>query len=199
MSRSLLGRGLAAIVVAVGAASVVAAPASAHTGLPVAGAVDGLSHPLAGMDHLLAMVAIGVVAATARDRRVAWFTPLAFVAGMVLGGLVGFAGIAAPGIEIAIAVSVIVLGALIAVRTQGAGMWLPLVAAAFGALHGHAHGAELPAGAVPLAYMAGFVATTVALHLAGTGIGVGLGRAPAARVATGLAVSVTGVVLAAAL
>lgn len=199
MARAALGRGGLAVAAAAVTVLLGAAPAAAHTGLPAAGAVDGLSHPLSGLDHLLAMVAVGVVAAMVRNRRVAWLTPVGFVAGMIVGGLAGFAGITAPGIEVGIAASVAVLGVFIAVRSEGPGSWLPLVMAVFGAMHGQAHGAELPAGAAPLAYMAGFVATTAALHLAGTGIGVALGRVPRARVVAGLAVSMTGVLLAAAL
>lgn len=201
MTRPVLSRGTAVVVVVAAATSSwTAAPALAHTGLPAAGALDGATHPLSGLDHLLAMVAVGVVAAMIRDRRVAWLTPLGFVAGMIVGGLAGVAGVTAPGIEVGIAVSVVVLGVFVALRSEGFGSWwLPLVMAVFGALHGQAHGAELPAGAAPLAYMAGFVATTAALHLAGTGIGAALGRVPRARVVAGLAVSVTGVLLAAAL
>ncbi|MCE7885708.1 MAG: urease accessory protein [Actinobacteria bacterium ATB1] len=173
----------------------VAGPAGAHTGLPAGGAVDGLTHPLLGLDHFLAMVAVGVLAATARDRRIAWFTPVGFIVGMIVGGLLGFSGLDAPFIESAIALSVVALGALIIVRTENSGLWVPLLAAIFGALHGHAHGAELPEGAAPLAYLAGFVAATAALHLAGTGLGVGLRRAPAIRVVAGAFVSTVGVLL----
>lgn len=195
MTHQVVGRGVAAIAVVAVTSLVGAAPATAHTGMPAAGAVDGLAHPLAGVDHLLAMVAVGVVAATIRDRRVAWLVPLGFVAGMIVGGLTGFAGVTAPGVEVGVAVSVVVLGALIALRAEPVGKLLPLIGAAFGALHGHAHGAELPSGAAPLAYMAGFVVASAALHLAGTGIGVALDRVPRARVVAGSAVSATGVLL----
>lgn len=183
------------VVVVAATSSGTAAPALAHTGLPAAGALDGAIHPLSGLDHLLAMVAVGVVAATIRDRRVAWLTPFGFVAGMIAGGLAGFAGATVPGLEIAIAASVVCLGLYVTMSSGGAGMWLPLAAIALGALHGQAHGAELPTGAAPVAYMAGFVAATAALHLAGTGVGVALDRLPRARRVAGLAVSATGVLL----
>lgn len=195
MNLSLPRRVLASAAGAAAASLLVASPAAAHTGLPAGGAVDGLTHPLLGLDHLLAMVAVGVLAATARDRRIAWLTPAGFISGMIIGGLLGFAGVDAPFIELAIASSVVALGALIVIRTENSGLWLPLLAVAFGAVHGHAHGAELPTDAVPIAYMAGFVMATVSLHLAGTGIGLGLRRAPAVRVAAGALVSTVGVLL----
>jgi urease accessory protein len=188
-------KALAAASGALGALLLVASPASAHAGLPADGALDGVVHPLLGIDHLLAMVAVGVLAAMAASRRVAWITPLAFLGGMVLGGLVGFAGVEAPAVEVVIALSVISLGVLVVVHTDNTGLWLPVLAAAFGAAHGHAHGAELPAGAAPLAYLVGIVATTVVLHLSGTGIGLALRRAPVVRVAAGTLVTTAGVLL----
>lgn len=186
---------VAALAGATAAAVMVAEPAWAHTGLPAGGALDGAVHPFLGVDHLLAMVAVGVLAATAKDRRVAWWTPIGFVAGMIAGGVVGLVGVEVPAVEVAIAGSVIALGILIITVTHNAGLWLPVLAAAFGAAHGHAHGAELPAGAVPLAYVTGFVAATAALHLSGTAVGLGLRRLPSVRVAAGAAVSTAGVLL----
>ncbi len=167
----------------------------AHTGLPTNGFTDGVIHPLAGLDHLLAMVAVGVLAATAGDRRIAWSTPLAFIAGMIGGGVLGLVGISLPAAEVVIATSVVALGLLIVVATHQSGIWLPILAAAMGAAHGHAHGAELAAAAVPLAFVSGFVLATAALHLTGTGVGLALRRAPAVRVAAGALVSTAGVVL----
>ncbi|MEJ5256021.1 MAG: HupE/UreJ family protein [Acidimicrobiales bacterium] len=194
-SRASFRRRAAGAAGAVAAVLCVAEPAAAHTGLPTDGALDGLAHPLLGLDHLLAMIAVGVLAATARDRRVAWLTPAGFVTGMVIGGLVGLSGVEAPFLEVGITASVVALGALIVIRAAEAGLWLPLLAACFGALHGHAHGAELPSDAAPLAYLAGFVLSTLVLHLAGTGIGLGLRRAPVVRVAAGSFVSAMGVLL----
>lgn len=168
-----------------------AAPAAAHTGLPAGGAGDGLLHPVLGWDHLLAMVAVGVVAATVAGQRVAWWVPAGFFGGMTVGGLAGLLGLGAPLVETAIAMSVVALGGLVVAGR----VWLPAVAAVFGAAHGHAHGAELPAGAVPAAYVAGFVAATAALHLLGAAVGIGLRRAPVLRVVGGAAVTVAGVLL----
>jgi len=176
------------------AVAVAATPAGAHTGLPAGGLVDGLVHPVAGPDHLIAMLAVGVLAATAAER-VAWWVPVGFVAGMIAGGLVGMGTGPVAVIETGIVASVVVLGGLIAVIRRTDGWWLPLVAATFGALHGHAHGAELPDGAAPVAYLVGFVAATAALHVAGTGVGLLVRHRAPARLAAGAMVSATGAAL----
>ena len=168
-------------------ATALAGPALAHTG---AGAVHGfgagLLHPLFGVDHVLAMVAVGLWAGLTGGRaRFAY--PLAFVGMMVLAGLWGMSGSSLPGVEIGIAVSVVVLGLAIALRATP-----PLAAGAaacaiFAIFHGHAHGAELPQGASGLGYALGFVLATAALHGAGLGLaGLLAARAPLlARVAGG--------------
>jgi urease accessory protein len=168
-------------------ATALAGPALAHTG---AGAVHGfgagLMHPLFGVDHVLAMVAVGLWAGLTGGRaRFAY--PLAFVGMMVLAGLWGMSGEALPGVEIGIAVSVVVLGLAIALKASP-----PLAAGAaacaiFAIFHGHAHGAELPAGASGLGYALGFVLSTAALHGAGlAAAGVLAARAPLlARIAGG--------------
>lgn len=134
----------------------------------------GWLHPLGGADHVLAMVAVGLWAATAAqgpdaDRRGLWALPLAFVAAMVLGGALGAAGVSLPGVEPVILASGIVLGLAVALALRPAlGLALPLVAG-FGLMHGHAHGVEGPAHGL-LAYATGFVLATAALHLAGIGL-----------------------------
>ncbi len=168
-------------------ASALAGPALAHTGVgAVHGFGAGLLHPLFGVDHLLAMVAVGLWAGLTGGRaRLAY--PLAFVGMMVLSGLWGMSGAALPGVEIGIAVSVVVLGLAIALRATP-----PLAAGAaacaiFAIFHGHAHGAELPQGASGLGYALGFVLATAALHGAGLALAELLAaRAPLlARVAGG--------------
>jgi urease accessory protein len=168
-------------------ASVLAGPALAHTGVgAVHGFGAGLLHPLFGVDHVLAMVAVGLWAGLTGGRaRFAY--PLAFVGMMVLSGLWGMSGAALPGVEIGIAVSVVVLGLAIALRATP-----PLAAGAaacaiFAIFHGHAHGAELPQGSSGLGYALGFVLATAALHGAGLGLaGLLAARAPLlARVAGG--------------
>lgn len=167
-----------ALPIACGLATLLfAAPAQAHTGIgATAGLAAGLAHPLLGLDHLLAMVAVGLLAAQ-QGGRALWAVPACFVAAMAGASLVGMAGIALPLVELGIAASVIVLGAAIALRrTVPAGLAMAL-AGGFALFHGHAHGAEIPAAANALAYGAGFVAATVALHAAGIGLGLAARKA----------------------
>jgi urease accessory protein len=148
--------------------------AQAHTGHAADGVLAGMLHPFGGMDHLLAMIAVGIwgVQTALRDRRAVWLVPLAFVAVMVAGGALALAGLRLPLVEVGIAGSVVVLGALVLTAPR-LPVWMPMaVAGAFGLFHGVAHGAELPAGAAPMAYVAGFVAATMALHVLGVGIGL---------------------------
>ena len=173
-----------------------AQPAGAHVGQDGGGAVDGLTHPLFGPDHLVAMLAVGALAAIATDRRIAWLTPIGFVTGMLVGALLGFASVGLPAVELVIGTSVVVLGGLLIVLTnRNPGLWLPALAVAFGVAHGHAHGSELPSATTPLVFVAGFVATTLVLHLAGTAVGLGLRRTPSIRVTAGATASALGVAL----
>ena len=132
------------------------------------GFVDGLLHPLFGVDHLAAMVAVGLWAALTGGRAL-WAFPLAFVAAMALAGLAGAGQAPMPGVEPVILASVIVIGAAAALALR-----LPMGAALaalalFGAAHGYAHGVEGPAVA---GYPAGFVLATLGLHAAGLAIGL---------------------------
>lgn len=148
-----------------------AGSASAHPGHGAASLAEGLAHPL-GLDHLLAMVAVGLWSAAALPRERQWAGPLAFLAAMSAGALLAFAGLALPFVEAGIAASVLLFGAMLAfARRVPAGTGLALIAAA-AALHGFAHGAELPLGASVAGYALGFLATTAALH--GSGLAVGL-------------------------
>ena len=167
----------------------------AHVGQPIHNLYDGLLHPFTGIDHLLAMVSVGVLAALSNSKRIAWFTPLAFVGGMVAGGAAGMAGFSVPAIDSFIAITVVALGVLLALRSTGNTSWLPLIALAFGALHGIAHGTEAPFALNPLAYIAGFVFATAALHAGGAIGGWSLRRTALARVATGTLVSGAGLLL----
>ncbi|KZE34367.1 HupE/UreJ family protein [Chelatococcus daeguensis] len=155
---------------ALGVLTLAASPALAHTGAGAAASfMDGFLHPLGGLDHVLAMVAVGLWAGVSGGRAV-WSYPLAFLSFMVVGGLFGIADVGLPAVEIGIALSVVVLGAALAF-----GLKLPAAAgaalvAAFAVFHGHAHGAEMAAGADAAGYAVGFVAATALLH----GIGIGL-------------------------
>lgn len=154
--------------------------ASAHPGL--GGAHDlahGFVHPFGGLDHVLAMVAVGLFAAHLGGRAL-WLVPASFVLAMAAAGLLGMAGFGMPFVEAGIALSVIVLGAALAFRLR-----LPVAAAmalvgVFAVFHGHAHGTEMPEIVAGLAYGLGFVAATALLHAAGLGVGLLLGRAEGA-------------------
>jgi len=135
------------------------------------GLIAGFLHPLSGLDHLLAMTAVGLFAAHLGGRAL-WAVPAAFVAVMALGGICGFAGLSLPFAETAIALSVAVFGLLIfsgIAPPVGAAMTLVGLFAFF---HGHAHGAEMPANASWLVYGIGFTTATALLH--GFGIALGL-------------------------
>jgi urease accessory protein len=170
---------------------VVPALAHAHTGVGHShGFLDGLNHPVHGLDHLLAMIAVGLWAAQLGGRAI-WAVPASFVGVMALGGLLGVAGWPLPMVETGILLSVFLLGLLIAFAVR-LPLWAGAALVAFFALfHGYAHGAEMPAGASSAWYAGGFVLATAALHLAGIGLGIALKNvpfAPALRVAGALVI-----------
>src|SRR5262249_3958276 len=132
----------------------------AHTGVGAAqGFGSGLAHPLTGLDHVLAMVTVGLWAAQQGGRRV-WLLPLGFMAVMIGGAALGAAGVALPGAERGIALSVLVLGALVAGCVRLPALAGALLVGAFAIVHGHSHGAEMPATAGGLSYAAGFLGST---------------------------------------
>ena len=137
--------------------------ALAHPGHDHAGVMSGIAHPVFGLDHLLAMLAVGLWAAqqtgTAR-----WALPLTFVATMLVGGLLGFAGIELPLLETGIAGSVLALGLLVALAVRPPVAVAAALTALFALSHGVAHGLELPVLSSPWGYAAGFIAATAALH-----------------------------------
>lgn len=201
LGKSKLGR---AVVPALLLASL-AVPALAHPGHPdgavhAAGFAGGFAHPFGGFDHLLAMLAVGLWAAqsaTRADNRSAlWLLPAAFVLPMGAGFLLALGGVALPGVEAGIALSVLILGLAVAFAVR-----LPLVAAMavtalFALLHGHAHGVEMGEGSA-IAYAAGMLLATALLHAVGL-IGAGLARqltVPALTRAAGAAVAVAGVAI----
>lgn len=151
-------------------------PALAHTGGAIAGDfTSGFEHPVKGLDHLLAMLAVGLWGAQIGGRSI-WTLPVAFPLVMAAGGLVGAARIPVPHVELAIALSVLGLGAAIALAFKPV-EWLAIAAVGvFALFHGYAHGAELPTAVDPAAYGVGFVVATGLIHLAGIGIGLLLGR-----------------------
>lgn len=154
--------------------------AQAHPGHGASGFTPGLTHPLMGLDHLLAMVAVGLWAAQLGDRA-RWAVPASFVGVMSLGGALAMSGWTLPGVEMGILASVLVLGVLVAAAVR-----LPLavsstVVGVFALFHGFAHGAEMPANASGLAYGAGFAVATALLHAVGFAFGSFKQTAPALR------------------
>ncbi len=145
--------------------------AFAHTGVgQTIGFAHGFAHPVSGLDHVLAMILVGVLAWQLGGRAL-WLVPTTFVSVMAIGGALGMMGISVPFVEAGIAFSVIVLGAVVAL-----GIRAPLAIAAgvvglFAIFHGHAHGSEMPAAAGGIAYAAGFMLATATLHIAGIALG----------------------------
>jgi urease accessory protein len=177
--------------------------ALAHTGVgDASGFAHGMMHPLGGIDHILAMVAVGLFAAHLGGRAL-WLVPASFVTMMAAGGALGFLGVQIPFVEAGIALSVIVLGAVLALQVS-----LPLAGAMglvglFAIFHGHAHGAEMPNDVSALGYGGGFLLATALLHAVGVGLGLALARmsaGPMRRISQlgGAAIVVAGLVLLAA-
>ena len=146
-------------------------PVFAHEGGGIVGGFkSGFMHPLLGPDHILAMVAVGIWGAFL-GRPAIWVLPVVFPLVMAFGGALGVLGVPMPGAEIGIALSSVVLGAMI-LFAQRPPLWVAaVVVGIFAIFHGHAHGVELPDAADPVAYSLGFVVATGALHLAGIGLG----------------------------
>ncbi len=146
-------------------------PALAHEGAGIVGGFkSGFMHPLLGVDHILAMVAVGIWGAFL-GRPAIWVLPVVFPLVMAFGGALGVMGVPLPGAEIGIALSSVILGGMI-LFAQRPPLWVAaVVVGIFAVFHGHAHGVELPNAADPVAYSLGFVVATGALHLIGIGFG----------------------------
>ena len=180
--------------------ALVPSAAFAHTGTGGAtGFPHGFLHPITGLDHVLAMVMVGVLAWQLGGRAL-WLVPATFVLVMAIGGAIGVAGIGVPFVEAGIALSVVVLGAIVALSVS------PPIAAAVGLVslfaifHGHAHGAEMPELAAATAYGFGFILGTALLHAFGLGLGLLTSRSsnsqgPAMVRAGGAAAALAGVAI----
>lgn len=178
MASSLRRHALLALIVSVTFLFlfVAAAPAYAHlVGGHAKGWRAGLEHPFSGVDHIVAMVAVGIWAAQI-GRSAVWVMPAVFLLTMVGGALVSFAGLTLPGIEDGVALSVAVLGVLLAVAARPRPLTAALLVGGFGFFHGYAHGAQMPESATPMLYGLGFVAATALLQLLGIGLGLGAQR-----------------------
>ena len=176
--------------------AVTTTPALAHTGMhPTSGFAAGFLHPVGGLDHMLAMVGVGLFAA-ALGRSALIALPGSFVLMMMAGGVIGTAGLDVPAVELAIAASVVAMGAAVAL-----GWSWPVSAAAmlvgfFALFHGYAHGAEIPSEAASLPYGMGFALTSAALHAIGIFLNrMVLGDGKATR-ALGTAIAIAGLMLA---
>ena len=156
--------------------------AFAHPGIGDAhGFVAGFAHPLGGLDHILAMVTVGIFAWQLGGRAL-WLVPATFVLAMAAGGALGMAGVPVPFAEVGIAASVIVLGAVVAFARKAPVAIVGLVGV-FAMFHGHAHGTEMPLDASGGTYAAGFLLATALLHAAGIALGFAIGRIAHGRAA----------------
>ncbi len=170
------------------------ATASAHTETgALGGFVSGFTHPLTGLDHMVAMVAVGLWGAFLGGRAM-WMLPVVFPVVMAFGGALGVLGVPFPAVETGIAVSGVVLGLMVAFAVKPP-LWVAaLIVGLFGMFHGHAHGTELPATTNAPAYSVGFVVSTGLLHLSGIALGL-LVRWPWGKIvvrAGGFAIAVVG-------
>jgi urease accessory protein len=157
-------------------ALVLSSTAVAHTGTGLAGGfVPGFLHPFSGLDHLLAMICVGLWGAFL-GRPLIHVLPVVFPALMVSGAALGMFAVPVPPVAIGIALSVLVLGSCIALGVRAPVWAASLIVAVFALFHGYAHGKELPSAADPIGYSAGFTLATGALHVAGIGIGCLHGR-----------------------
>lgn len=174
--------------------------ALAHTGQDTAsGLSHGIMHPLGGLDHILAMVLVGILAFQIGGRAI-WLLPLSFLAAMAGAGLLGMAGVFVPFVEQGIMLSIVVLGAVVAFGFVAPVSLAAILVGLFAVFHGYAHGAEMPETASGLAYGAGFLAATALLHALGIGIGALFAHLAKARGLdlarwVGSAASLTGIAL----
>ena len=159
---------------AVGALVVLMAPSLAHAHVGVgdaSGFFSGLAHPVIGLDHLCAMLAVGLWAAQ-RGGRAIWLVPVVFLAVMAVGGMLGMMAVAIPYVETGVVASILILGVMVAAAVR-----LPLAASVLivgllALVHGHAHGSEMPATASGVLYGLGFMATTAVIQMCGIGAGL---------------------------
>jgi urease accessory protein len=165
---------------ALGLAILLATTTTAHAhseGGLAGGFLSGFFHPINGIDHVIAMVAVGLWGAFLGSPAL-WVLPMVFPLVMTIGGALGVMGVPVPAVETGIAVSAIALGGVVAGAVRPP-LWVAAVlVGVFAIFHGHAHGTELPSAADPIAYSLGFVTATGLLHLAGIGLGL-LTRWPA--------------------
>ena len=159
------------------------APAAglAHPGHDGAGGLaHGFVHPLTGIDHVLAMIAVGVLAAQYGGRAL-WLVPMSFLVAMAAAGAIGMAGIPVQIVEAGIGLSVVVLGLMIAFQIRPPTLVAMVVVGFFALFHGYAHGSEMLGGLAGLSFAAGFIGATALLLGAGVGLGLLLQRRTLSR------------------
>jgi urease accessory protein len=170
-------------------------PTSAHVeGAQATGFLTGLEHPWSGLDHVLAMIAVGLWGAQLGNPAI-WILPVTFPMVMAMGAMMGLLGISLPGVELGIATSAILLGAMVAGEVRPRLAVAAVLVGFFAIFHGHAHGTELPPGQNGMLYSMGFVIATGCLHAVGIAIGL-LHRWPAGRLVmrgTGAVIALMGV------
>jgi urease accessory protein len=155
--------------------------AYAHEGGGLAGGfVSGFLHPVKGLDHVVAMVAVGLWGVFLGQPAI-WILPVVFPLVMALGGALGVVGIPIPAVETGIALSAVILGLMVLLAARPPIAVAAIIVAAFAIFHGHAHGTELPQSSNAFAYSLGFVIATGLLHLAGIAFGF-LAHWPAGKV-----------------
>lgn len=170
-----------------------ATPGLAHTGGGIGGLGAGLLHPVAGPDHVVAMIAVGLWGGILGGKAI-WQLPVIFPVVMAFAGALGALAVPLPGVEPGIALSGIVLGVMVLFMVRPPVTVAAAIVGAFAVFHGHAHGAELPDAVNPLAYALGFVVATGSLHLAGIAFGR-LVKWPSGLIAVrlaGAAIAITG-------
>ncbi len=156
-------------------AALLASGVSAHeVDTAGAGFVTGFLHPILGWDHVAAMVAVGLWGAFLGAPAI-WVLPVAFPLVMAVGGALAVAGMPFPAVELGIALSAVVIGLMVALAQKPPLWTAALIVGFFALFHGHAHGAEMPAAANPMAYAVGFVIGTGLLHLGGIALGLLVG------------------------
>jgi urease accessory protein len=164
-------RGSCLILAAV-SSCVISAPVSAHIGTGLRGGLEsGLEHPFTGLDHLSAMVSVGLWGAFL-GRPLIYALPVIFPLMMVVGAVFGMLGTPFPSVERGVALSVVILGLCMALAIKSPAWAACGIVGVFALLHGYSHGAELPSAADPVGYSTGFVVATGSLHLLGIGLGL---------------------------
>lgn len=168
----MLDRSKAWLILFLSTALLACSPANAHS-IASQGHADflaGLLHPITGLDHVIAMVSVGIWGGILGSQAI-WLLPVTFPMVMAIGGILGIVGVPIPGVEIGIALSGMILGLMVLFEVKPP-LWLALlIVAIFAVFHGHAHGTELGAGHDAIAYSIAFVIATGLLHISGVAIG----------------------------